>query len=146
MIIIATWSPPTFQELPTPLSTTTSRRAVRGCTSLPVPCRAVFYPKAAEDGSLSVSVPLSSMQREGDIFKALYTFECFISCFKDPLQIVFDLEDPDLEADIYFGEYADGKQTYKFEWTLTDLNMFEFLQTLKRGYNKDLKRYIRSLV
>ena len=156
----------------------------KGMHVITSPMSGSILSESAEDGSLSVSVPLSSMQREGDIFTALYTFSCFTSCFKDPLQIVLDLEDPggvllgqkslglrvcacpkrdsevlsspptkkrrisvnpDLEADTYFRENAVGKKTYKFVWELNDKSMFQYLQTIKRGYNKDLKRYLRSL-
>ena len=60
----------------------------KGMHVITSPMSGSILSESAEDGSLS------SMQREGDIFTALYTFACFTSCFKDPLQIVFDLEDP----------------------------------------------------
>ena len=150
---------------------------------------------SADNGALSVTVPLGSMQREGDVYTALYKFCCFTSCYRDPLQIVFELLAPgenllgraslglrvcacpkrdskvalgklgtsvdvstlppkkkrktagisDSEADAYFGEYAVGEETYTFVWELNDRNMFEYLQTIKRGYERDRKRYLKNL-
>ena len=53
-------------------ATTTSRRAVRGCTSLPVPCRAVFYPKAQRTDP-SASLYLSAVCSEKETYSQLFT-------------------------------------------------------------------------